>query len=114
VGIKDRFRKLATSVEDLEADRVRQRMVAHDLTPIGGADARIPLRIGGEVKRLRTVPRSGVPSLSVGTGEMHAVFTGRRALGGIEPGRTVVVEGVARRERGALVMLNPSYTLITS
>ncbi len=116
MGIKDRFRKLATSVDDINADRVRQRMVTLDLTPIGGVEARVPLRIGGEIKRLRTVPRSGVPSLDVlitdGTGEIHAVFTGRRALGGIEPGRAVVIEGVARRERGELVILNPSYTLI--
>ena len=116
MGIKDRFRKLATSVDDINDDRVRQRLVTLDLTPIGGAEARVALRIGGEIKRLRTVPRSGVPSLDVlitdGTGEIHAVFTGRRALGGIEPGRAVVIEGVARRERGELVILNPSYTLI--
>lgn len=116
MGIKDRFRKLATSVDDINDDRVRQRLVTLGLTPIGGVEARVALRIGGEIKRLRTVPRSGVPSLDVlitdGTGEIHAVFTGRRALGGIEPGRAVVIEGVARRERGELVILNPSYTLI--
>jgi hypothetical protein len=40
------------------------------------------------------------------------MFTGRNRIRGIETGRAVVVEGVGRRERGRLVIVNPAYTLL--
>ena len=49
--------------------------------------------------------------MSDGTGEATAVFTGRRHIGGIEHGRGMLLEGVAHRERGRLIVLNPAYTL---
>ena len=116
MGLKDLVRRLKTSVDELDRARVQDRFVNLALTPMSDATARIPLRVGGEVKRIRIVPRSGIPSLDViisdGTGEVHAVFTGRRTLGGVAPGRGIVIEGVAHHEREALVVLNPGYTLI--
>jgi hypothetical protein len=68
------------------------------------------------VQRLRVVPRAGSPSLeavlSDGTGDAVIVFTGRHNLGGLHPGRGVVVEGVAHKERGKFVIVNPAYTLL--
>ena len=62
------------------------------------------------------ITRAGCPSLEVtvddGTGKAVAVFTGRRALGGLDPGRGVILDGVARRERDRLTLVNPSYTLL--
>ena len=67
---------------------------------------------------MSVAPRHGVPSLEVvvsdGTGDAVAVFTGRRSIAGIEHGRGMVIEGVAREERGRRIMLNPAYTLIGS
>jgi hypothetical protein len=37
---------------------------------------------------------------------------GRHRLPGLEPGRGVVLEGVARKEGGRTVLLNPAYTLL--
>ena len=116
MGLKDLVRRLKTSVDELDAARLQDRFVNLALSPMSDAVARVPLRVGGEVKRIRIVPRSGIPSLDVlvsdGTGEVHAVFTGRRALGGVAPGRGLVVEGVAHYERNELVVLNPGYTLL--
>jgi hypothetical protein len=116
VGLKDRMRKMITSVDDLDTLRLHDRFVGLSLTPLAEATARVPMRVGGEIKRLRIVPRSGIPSLDVligdGTGEVHAVFTGRRSLGGVAPGRGMVVEGVGHHEHGELVVLNPAYTLL--
>ncbi len=47
-----------------------------------------------------------------GSGRAVAVFTGRRRIGGLDPGRSLVVEGVGRQERGRLLLLNPSYTMV--
>lgn len=77
---------------------------------------RTPIELVGEVTHLRVVPRAGSPSLEVtlddGTGTVVAVFTGRRHIAGVDPGRAVRVHGVAREERGRILMLNPEYTLL--
>ena len=116
MGLKDMVRRLKTSVEELDTARLQDRFVSLELTPMNEAGARVPLRVGGEVKRIRVIPRSGIPSLDVlvgdGTGEVHAVFTRRRHLGGVAPGRGIVIEGVGHHERGELVLLNPGYTLL--
>jgi hypothetical protein len=49
-----------------------------------------------------------------GTAEATVIFSGRPAVRGIGHSRCVVVEGVAFEERGRLVFLNPSYTLLPS
>jgi hypothetical protein len=47
-----------------------------------------------------------------GTGSAVAVFTGRSRIFGIEAGRAILFEGVARRDGGQLVVYNPAYTLL--
>ena len=65
---------------------------------------------------MRVAPRHGIPALEVvlsdGTGDAIAVFTGRRAIGGIEHGRAMMIEGIAHEERGRRIMMNPAYTLL--
>jgi hypothetical protein len=117
VGLRDLKKRLAKSLDDLHRERLQQRYcVLGDVTPIGEAAERVPLRLAGEVRRLHTVPRSGVPALEIvvtdGTGDVVAVFTGRRSMGGLDHGRGVVLEGVAHREHGRLVVVNPAYTLL--
>lgn len=116
MGLMDRMRKLTQSVDDLDSLRLQERFAELSLTPLSEARARVPMRVGGEVTRIRIVPRSGIPSLDIlindGSGEVHAVFTGRKNLGGVMPGRGMVIEGVAREERGDLIVLNPAYTLL--
>jgi hypothetical protein len=41
-----------------------------------------------------------------------AVFLGRRKIGGISPGRRVVLEGVPTHDGPRRVMYNPIYTLL--
>jgi hypothetical protein len=41
-----------------------------------------------------------------------AVFTGRRRISGIDPGRALEIEGVARQEHGRVIFLNPQYRLL--
>ena len=116
MAFRDLKRKFTASVEELDTARLQDRYVGLGLTPIGEAPTRVPIRVGGEVKRLQMAPRAGSPTLEVvvsdGTGEATAVFTGRRHIGGIEHGRGMLLEGVAHRERGRLIVLNPAYTLL--
>ena len=73
-------------------------------------------RLAGEVQSVQVVPRLGSPSLEItvsdGSGRAAAVFTGRRRLGGVDCGRRVLLEGVARQDRGRLLVVNPAYTIV--
>lgn len=86
------------------------------IVSIAEASARERVRVSGKVTRMRARPSSGLPSLAVtitdDTGTITAVWTGRRAIGGISLGRKLVVEGVAVRRGSALEFMNPSYTLL--
>jgi hypothetical protein len=116
VGFKDLKKRLTATVEELDDQRLQHRFTGIGLTPIHEIELRRPIRLGGEVQQLRLAPRAGSPSLEViisdGSGEAIAVFTGRRAIAGIEHGRGIVLEGVAFEERGRIVVFNPAYTLL--
>src|SRR5207344_1851770 len=107
---------LRASVDELDNVRLQGRFVGKELQPIEHLPLRVPVRVGGEVTRMRITPRSGVPALEVvvsdGTRDLAVLFTGRRAIGGMGNGRGGLFEGVAHKERGRTVMLNPAYTLL--
>lgn len=118
MGLKRLVRGLSASVDDLEHERLSSRFKTVKLgsADLGDCPLRCRVRVVGEVTSLRVVPRAGSPSLEVtvddGTGCALVVFTGRRAIRGLDPGRGVILEGVVRRERSRLTMINPGYTLL--
>ncbi|MDP9005804.1 MAG: OB-fold nucleic acid binding domain-containing protein [Actinomycetota bacterium] len=118
MGLKRLVRGLSASVDDLEHERLSSRFKTVKLgsADLGDCPLRCRVRVVGEVTSLRVVPRAGSPSLEVtvddGTGSALVVFTGRRAIRGLDPGRGVILEGVVRRERSRLTMINPAYTLL--
>jgi hypothetical protein len=118
VGLRDLKKRLTTAPSELHNEELRDRFVLPGATKIAELPLRQPVRVAGEIKRIRTVPRSGVPALEIvvcdGTGDAIAVFTGRRSVGGLEHGRGVLIEGVAHDEHGRRVILNPAYTLLPS
>lgn len=65
---------------------------------------------------MRARPTEGVPSLAVSiaddTGSAIAVWTGRRAIGGITLGRRLRIEGVGAKVGERLEFTNPAYTLL--
>ncbi len=118
MGLRDLAKRLKSDSIELDQQRLVDRFCDFDVTHIDQVVGRQSTRIGGEVKRIRVAPRNGAAALEVvlsdGTGDAIAVFTGRRSIAGIEHGRAIVIEGVAREERGRWLMLNPSYTLLAS
>ena len=95
-------------------------------TPIAGLQLRQPVRVAGEIRSVRIVPRSGAASLEAtvqdGHGSVTAVFLGRRKIVGLSPGRRVLLEGVATKHKSAtrsgsgqandFMMYNPVYELL--
>jgi hypothetical protein len=77
---------------------------------------RRPVRVAGEIRSLRIVPRAGADALEVtvndGRGSVTAVFLGRRKVLGLSPGRRIVLEGVVGGEGKHRLIYNPVYTLL--
>lgn len=103
-----------------ELDRVRRATRVAAVAPDDPRIATVPIRarvkVTGEVTSARVVPRVNSPWLELtvddGSGSFVAMYTGRRSIPGMSPGRVAEFEGVLRQERGRRVMLNPAYTLL--
>jgi hypothetical protein len=112
----DLRRSLAGSVAELDALRLQRRFRGVEMSAIDEVVERRPARFGGEIHSQQRSAPGSQPTLRVtvhdGTGSAVAVFTGRSRIFGIEAGRRILFEGVARRERGQLVVFNPAYTLL--
>lgn len=108
--------RLGRSLEDIEDERLQVRLGDLDLVAIADAPTRVPVTVAGEIQGLQVVPGAGSQALEVtigdGTGRAVAVFTGRTRLHGVDCGRRLVVEGVARADRNRLLILNPAYTIV--
>jgi amino acid transporter len=87
-------------------------------TPIGTVRWRQQVRVAGRIQALRVHPLAGSPSLECtiadDTGAMSAVFLGRHEIGGLEIGRTIVIEGMAVEHHGRLSIVNPLYELLAT
>jgi hypothetical protein len=117
MGTEVSFRdRLSRSIAELDARRLQERFVGVDVSAIADVVPRHPARFGGEVRSQHRSSAGGRPMLKVavsdGSGTALAVFTGRTRIGGLEAGRAILLEGVARRDGDRLVVMNPAYTLL--
>jgi hypothetical protein len=117
------FKKLLQrlTVSDAELDRERLRQFCRGLpgvSPIADTKPRQEFTVAGEIRSLRIVPRAGTPSLEAtvndGTGSIVVVWTGRRNIPGVAPGKRLVVSGRGTPQGAAhrLTVLNPRYELL--
>ena len=117
MGLRALAKKLTHPVEDHHREALSE-YCGHleDVTPLDDVTPRSPTRVAGEVQVMRIVPRAGAPSLEVtvsdGHGQIVAVFYGRRRIGGVTPGRRLILEGVAAEKDGRLFIHNPVYQLL--
>lgn len=117
--VVDTSKRLPLSASTHQLDQLRR---AHRVEAVGTTTcpiARLPDRarvaLTGEVTSARVVPRAESPWLELtvddGSGSIVAVFTGRRSIEGVAPGRVVEFAGVLREDHGRRVMMNPVYRL---
>ena len=107
--------RLTKPIEQIDREHLEKWCTTSGFPALDQVEARKPVRVAGEVRSIRIVPRSGADALEAtitdGHGTLTAVFLGRRKIMGISPGRRVFLEGVVTKDRGAQVMFNPMYEL---
>jgi hypothetical protein len=101
---------------DQDARDLRTAYEAKDVVSIGDAPDREMVTLRGTLRTVTLRPRGGVPALEAelfdGTGMLTVVWLGRRHIGGINPGRSLQVQGRIGVHDGARTLYNPRYELI--
>jgi hypothetical protein len=104
---------------DQDAHHLRQEYAAAGETGVSSiaeAPDRERVKLRGSLRTVTLRPRAGVPALEAelndGSGVITVLWLGRRRIAGIEPGRSIEVEGRIGAHDGMRVMYNPRYELI--
>jgi hypothetical protein len=116
VALRKIVDRLRQPVEELDRRELEKFCTGLGATPLDEVELRRPVRVAGEVRSLRIVPRAGADALEVsindGRGQVTAVFLGRRKIIGLSPGRKLVVEGVIAAHGRQRLMFNPLYEFL--
>lgn len=85
------------------------------MSAIAEVPARVIAQIEGRIVSIHVEPADVAPTLVArvddGTGQLDAVFLGRRSIDGIEPGRVLALEGRVSVANGRPRIYNPRYEL---
>lgn len=117
MAFRKAVQRLTRPVDELDREALERYCAALGVTPMNQITARHPVRVAGEVRSVRIVPRAGADALEVnvsdGQGSVIAVFLGRRKIAGMSPGRRVLLAAVAGRDGNHFVLYNPEYELLS-
>lgn len=108
------FKRLAQDETDRRAEEIRRwAETVPGTTSIARAQSRSVVRLAGVVESLRVMPREGVPSIeavvSDGTGQVTAIWLGRRSVPGLMLGARLVLEGRLGGNPIRLQLMNPVF-----
>ena len=107
--------KFTKSVDAQDRERLETWCAQRGGAPLDSLQLRQPVRVAGEIRSVRIVPRAGAASFEAtvqdGRGSVTAVFLGRRKIAGLSPGRRVLLDGVVTTQRNSSLMFNPVYQL---
>lgn len=101
---------------DQHARDLRRAFGESGLDTIAEATDRERVRLCGTLRTVTLRPRGGVPALEAelfdGSGVIVLVWLGRRRIVGIEPGRSLTVQGRIGVHDGVRIIYNPRYELL--
>jgi hypothetical protein len=108
------LRRMSETDEERLADEVREWAASVPGTiRIADVQLRTRAKLAGIVRRITILPVEGLEARAavrwVGTGEVTAVWLGRRSIAGLALGSRLVVEGVVGVERGERRIVNPTF-----
>ncbi|UGY94077.1 OB-fold nucleic acid binding domain-containing protein [Streptomyces gobiensis] len=107
--------RLSTPEEEPRSAEPEADTAADEYTRISDCADRQIVKVTGTLRTVTLRPRAGVPALEAelfdGSDVLDVVWLGRRAIAGIEPGRTLIASGRVALNRGRPVLFNPKYEL---
>ena len=119
MALKRLLHRLTAPMSELDLELLREFCANRPgVVPISEVRPRQEVSVVGEIASLRIVPRAGSPSLeaaiSDGSGTIVAMWTGRRSIAGVAPGKRLVISGRATAQggNGRLLIMNPGYELL--
>ena len=120
MGLRDRLSQLTRPPHARDEEELRELVASLGGTPISEARPRQEVLVVGEVASVRVVPRPNRSSWLEATvtdghgGRLVAVWTGRTKLGGVEPGRRLMLAArtAPAGPGGRLYVYNPTYELL--
>ena len=112
------WHRLTRTQAQAEAEELQEQMAAAEDERVTAIDCCTPgetVTIRGMVRSVTLRPRSTVPALEIelydGSGSIAVVWLGRRRIPGIDPGRTMVVNGRLTCTTANPTIYNPRYEL---
>ena len=119
MGIRSLLQKLSTPVGQVDAENLRAYCAQKGQMAIRDIPARTEVTVVGQISSIRIVPHTGSPwleaTMSDGNDSLVVMWTGRRSIAGVAPGKRLVVKGRALpvgRGSKRLKMMNPAYELL--
>ncbi len=117
--VKSRLRRSLSrwaNSDDQDAKQLQRDTASESgCCPVAEAVDRTRVELRGSLRTVTLRPRGGVPALEAelydGTGLITVIWLGRRRIAGIEPGRSIKVEGRIGCQDKMRVMYNPRYEL---
>lgn len=110
------LRRLTSDENELEADSLCSEVDATGATRAGECRAGQRVEIMGKLRVVQLQPCDHLASLAAelydGTDTVELIWLGRRAIAGIEAGRTLRAVGRIAVRDGHKVMYNPRYQLM--
>ncbi len=113
-AIRRLLRRMNESDEERLAAEVRDWAASIPGTVrMADAELRKKAKLAGIVRRITILPVEGLEALEAvlwdGTGEVTAVWLGRRSIPGLALGSRLVIEGVLGFEHGERRIVNPTF-----
>src|ERR1700753_1663623 len=96
-GLKRLLRRFTASDRELDAEALQKVSARSGAEKVCDCPRGRYATVTGRLTSVRYTPRTNQPTLEAelfdGTGSITVVFLGRRRIAGIEPGRSLTVEG---------------------
>jgi hypothetical protein len=107
--------RLTEGDHEVAGRALRDELASRGATPVAQCTKGEPVRVAGTLRAVTLRPLAGVPTLEAelydGTGSITLIWLGRRRIGGIECGRSLVARGRLTIHDGRPTLYNAEYEL---
>jgi hypothetical protein len=107
--------RLTADDEELAGRELASGLDEVGATPVTRCSRGEPVCVAGTLRSVTLRPRAGVPTLEAelydGTGTITLIWLGRRRIGGIDCGRSMVARGRLTEHAGRPTIYNAEYEL---